>query len=408
MKRLYIMFCFSDTFGGGQNYVNSKVKWLEKQNWDVLIFSAVEDFSNKLVSPWDALRKFRCYRSELFNHSPEYCGKRLTKLALNWMQESIGYDYESIIIESHTDFFAEWGELLAKKIHAKHICYLLDERLELYSAKQFLYYKFLRREVAGIASSSMKRLFDGYKDISTSEEYVLRASHDESVQDIENKEIQCLPKADYTIAYMGRDKQYCNNIVLGVAEFVKRHKENSVIFMIMGQISNLNALRNLNNVTVIELGFLNPIPRKFFDKVDVIIAGAGCATISAHNGTYTIVADAASCLSSGVLGYTVQTTLFSDGEKQTFDIELENVLVKHLYDDWVSNFGNSPSLDDSFQKHFAFIDASAQSKEYFNFKKYPQRNYKIKGKRDLYNRVRYALFPDVVWKIIKKQRREIK
>lgn len=31
MRQLYIMFCFSDTFGGGQSYVNTKVKWLEKE-----------------------------------------------------------------------------------------------------------------------------------------------------------------------------------------------------------------------------------------------------------------------------------------------------------------------------------------------------------------------------------------
>lgn len=405
MRQLYIMFCFSDTFGGGQSYVNTKVKWLEKRNWDVIIFSAVEDFSNKLESPWDALRKYRCYRSEMFNHSPEYCGKRLTNRTLDWMQNAIGTSYGKVVIESHTDFFAEWGELLAKRIRAKHICYLLDEKLELYGAKEFLYYKYLRGEVAGIAPSSLKRLFDGYIEISEDKKYVLRASHEESVKEVENEQLNKLEKEDYTVAYMGRSKQYCANIVQGIKSFAQRHNDKTIQFVIMGKINDLSVLQNINNIRVVELGFLNPIPKAFFTKVDAAIAGAGCATIAANNGAYTIVADAASCLASGVLGYTVQTTLFSERQGTPFEDELENVLVRKLYDKQVCQFHVMSEVDKSFQKHFDFINASAKQLDYFDFDVNPQNNIPLRGKRDIYNRFRYIVLPDITWECMKKQRK---
>ena len=161
MQKLYIMFCYIEDVGGGQIYVNSKVPWLEAAGWDVIVFSPLTERSDSIV-PWTNLAKFAANKVEGLNKSPEFWSKKKMKAVLEQLQSKCSGEYSEIIIESHTDYFAEWGELLAEKLNAKNICYLLDEQLELYGAKEFLYFKYRRNEVAGITDSSVERLFAGY------------------------------------------------------------------------------------------------------------------------------------------------------------------------------------------------------------------------------------------------------
>lgn len=48
-EKAYILFCWSQSFGGGQNYVNSKVKYLEENGWHVVVFSIREFKDNRIV-----------------------------------------------------------------------------------------------------------------------------------------------------------------------------------------------------------------------------------------------------------------------------------------------------------------------------------------------------------------------
>lgn len=65
---------------------------------------------------------------------------------------------------------------------------------------------------------------------------------------------------------MGRSKQYCANIVQGIKSFAQRHNDKTIQFVIMGKINDLSVLQNINNIRVVELGFLNPIPKAFLQK----------------------------------------------------------------------------------------------------------------------------------------------
>lgn len=385
MKK-YVMFCYIGAFGGGQNYVNTKVKYLEENGWKVYVFTPGVDFSHSEVnSPWINLQQFKSFASVAFRYSPEFWSKRKVKDTLKWMIDCIKpSNTDEIILESHTDVWAEWGELLAEKINAKHICFLLDEQLEKYGAKEFLYYKYLRKEVAGIHKASMQKLFSGYKSVPESDEFVLRPRSGGSIADIYVEKIDKLEKKDFNIAYIGRNKQYCDNIVKGVFDFANSHKDKTIQFIILGDIVNLDLLKTSDNIKVVELGFMNPIPKYFFSKLDVAIAGAGCARIAANEGVPTILADAAQCLSSGVLGYTVFDALFSDDNFVPFNIELENVLVKKLYKDIKFNLKQLSGVEESYKGHFRFIEESDNSQNYFNFKKYPQKNYKFIDKPKFY------------------------
>lgn len=394
MEYIYVMFCFSHTVGGGQSYVNTKVRWLKNNGWKVIVFSTVESLLQG-KSPWDALTEYEEYSCLMLNTPPEFCGEYLTKQTLNWMQSVIG-EHKKVVIESHTDFFAEWGELLAARIRAKHICFLLDEQLDKYPNKEFLYYKYLRNEVAGIHKTSMKRLFDGYKEVEESTRYVLRAAHENNVRDILVESVNNLVNEKYNIAYIGRYKQYCNNIKQGITKFAYKHPDDSIQLVILGDIGDTQLFSNVENIKVTQLGFMNPIPMSFFNHIDVVIAGAGCARIAAEQGVYTIVADAHTCMASGVLGYTTEETLFSKTSSLYYEDILDDILITHQYDNRQCSITKATDINEAFEEHFAFIEKSNKSVDYFDFDSNPQ-PIAVLGKRNHLKKCIMNIFPRMIW-----------
>ena len=382
MKKYYILFCYSETVGGGQNYQNSKVKWLNENGWCPIIFTASRNYSffkcknNKI--PWVELNKYSRLKSIYLSMPPEHWPKRKVEKELNRMVAVIPKSAEPIIIESHTDYWSEWGELLAQRLDAKNFCYLLDELLEQSVTKEFLYFKFLRREVAGIDRSSMHRLFAGYQDVPVGNDYVLTAANYGSVVDFDSDIVSDVKRCDYNIAYMGRHKQYMENILDGVIKFCYNSANKTVNFIILGELNDslLRKYEQPKNLIVTKLGFITPIPKIFFSKIDVLIAGAGCALLSAREGIPVIVADAGTMLANGILGYTTRSILFSEANKKTFDEALKDVLVDKIHEQMEFSLPEDRDAGEAYKEHFMFIEKSEKKLEYFNFIEKPQRKYR--------------------------------
>lgn len=375
--RTYIMFSKIDVVGGEENYVNSKVKYLQKNNWKV------EVFSPKVIeiecSPWPNLNQFFNNRRVEFRYSPDlWTSKRVDKIVA-WMKSVVGKVSEETIIESSEDHLAGWGEILAKELGAKHFCFLLSESTELYHSKDFLFFKYQRGELAGIHKSSIPRLFNNYREINEEKCSVLAAANYGVVQDVRNSRIDNLKKMDWDIAYIGRYKQYVDNIVTGVMRFAMRHSEKQIHFLVLGDIKNI-IIKIPENVEVEELGFMTPIPQSFFQHVDVVIAGAGCASLSQKAGALTIVADASTCMSGGLLGYTTMDALFCSGASESFDVALENALVKKI---WVGMpyhplpVRSENEIEQLYAEHFNCIEQSDQTKEYFDFNQKRKKDYTL-------------------------------
>lgn len=373
MCNIYVLFCHSFGVGGGQAYVNSKVRYLKKSGWQpIVFFASLTGFDR---NQWESLREQKNNYNPYLKFAPEFWNDNIVQNVIDWMIKTIGYNENNnnyIIIESCTDYFAEWSERVATLIHAKHFCFLLDEELDKYRAKEFLYYKYLRNELAGIHKSSMKKLF-GRDDIYVDDSHVLKASYDSTVQDIYSAEVSEIIRQDWNILYIGRNKQYINNIIKGIHRFAQTHQDKKIHLIVLGDMGNLGSLQAQKNLTITMLGFITPIPRMLFSKADVVIAGAGSAILSAREGVPTIVADAKSCLASGVSGYTVFDSLFSEKDGVTFDVALEDVLVAKGYLKYeFKPLGKSSSPEESYKKHFDYIEHSSKSIEYFDFKKNPQ------------------------------------
>ena len=87
---------------------------------------------------------------------------------------------------------------------------------------------------------------------------------------------------------------------------------------VLGEILDLRILEDKKNVICTKLGFKFPIPKSFFRKLDVAIAGAGSATLCCREHVPTIVADAGTTNAAGILGYTVSSSIFNPESDRTY------------------------------------------------------------------------------------------
>ena len=380
MIKKYIFFT-SDirTMGGAQNYVRSKINYLKAQGWKVYIFFTD---SHAEGCAFEEMREYTDGAIEkLLTYAGDVYGTFFYYEIISKMFSHIEYDCNQecrYVVESHEERVAVWAEILAKKISAKHIFFCLQENFDVIESTQreayidFLKFKFSRREIAGIANDSLHRMFKGYMDADVSDEFKLVAKVEDNVKDIYVEAIEKIERKDWNIAYMGRcEKQYFQFMLYELRIFCKKYKEKDIQFIIIGKLKDkerkmVDELQSIDNLTVSCLGFFNPLPQKLFAKMDVMIAGAGCATISDRQGVPVIVPNVTTNTAVGILGYTT-TSVFSGDEEYSYCELLEDILINKNYLSSPHVTISRPSCEEAYERFFEFINESVQSEEYYQF-----------------------------------------
>lgn len=368
--------------GGMQIYVAGKAEYLKRQGWNIAMFFYG---TNKGTCAYPVLNDYIEGGLLEFSRQPYEWTKRIrvnTLKKIEAMLKNIIDSSDEVIIESQTDITALWGELLAERIKAKHICLICNEKFRGHNKHyeenlDFFDFKHKRREMAGIHKESLKKLFEGYKEIDEKESYSFYAANGEPVQDVENDKISRLERQDWNICYIGRaKKEYVPIIIEDISKFARVHQEKRIQVVFVGnQTERLELidreLGKLENVTTTLLGDLVPIPRELFKKIDVVIAGSGCAECSVKEKVPTIVADADNFLANGVLGYTTFEIIFreNDNMQMHYDEALEQVLVEKITTKLPYKMTEKPKADFYYNQHLEFIKESDQTKEYFKLNK---------------------------------------
>jgi len=376
MKKYVFLACDIHSLGGGQTYINTKIKFLEQKGYLVYVFSTGNKYT---FIPYKNLKKYNetTFYDFLF---PPMCLKnsRIKRVLKKFNKVVRPNNEDEIIIESYDDKTAFWGEIIAKKFNCKHFCFSINEVFEgnkIYYKDNidFFKFKFERKELAFISRNWNELLFDNeYKDIDTSD-FVLVA-YSNAVEDIDNIIINKIKKYDFNIAYIGRyNKLYVANILNDIVLFSKNHENKTIGFTLVGdsiehKMEIFKYFNNLKNIHLFFTGTLIPMPKKLFSKFDAIIAGAGCARFSYFNSKYVIVPDASNGKCNGLLGYDTMDRLYhEEGLIQTdFCTSLENALVKRVYDD---KGRKTIVVEDSmiyYEKHLEFINDSNQDSNYYD------------------------------------------
>lgn len=386
----YIIFTANiHPIGGMQTYVAGKAKFLEAQGWTVNIF-----FSGRNNIGGCAIKSLDKYTAGWFPEisiPPGNWPAFMRKAALREMCEQIGDTEGEIIIESHASAYALWGELLAEKLKAKHFCFICNET---FRGKDRFYEEYLdffdfkhrRKELAGIHSSSLSQLFDGYKYVAPEENYTFIAAYEGPVQDIENDAVNRLEQADWNICYIGRiEKGYVPEIIKGVYDFSQAHPDKMIQFIFVGNEKKRLELisqtfADTENVKLTFLGDCVPIPRALYSKVDAVVAGSGSAIYSARENALTILADSKDFTTNGVLGIDTFDTLYCETgkERMSYQEALEKILVLNEYQNKEIRVDMGRPCGDYYAEHFDLIAASDQGTEYYDVVKKKKNSRKLK------------------------------
>lgn len=365
--------------GGGQIYLLNKKKFLESIGYDVSIYSfhtdgevMFEDFCiyKPLIFP-----EFQFGLSYFRKH---HIQKILTEV-LSYVDN---IQYDEIIVESNWIGSAEWGELIASKIRAKHIIYLLSEHNCSGNSLNFLRYKHGKKEISAISETVIREIFDSVSNFSLNEYSVISAgvfslSYPQKINCTELESILNKSKADYIISYFGRLEKLKNKYVAEIQEFANKYNGCKFLFIAMGYNDTAEITRYQSVLTHIpknlDVRFVKMqviLPELFFYVSDVIVASAGCAVISSINNKITISMDVNTEKPIGLLGITTKQSTFSEtsSEKSLCEL-LEDVLIKKHYNKKDIDMSHISSIHINAKKLFLdYIEASSDG-NYYDFEK---------------------------------------
>ena len=334
MKTYIMMFGIANIVAGGPIYNSNKIRFLEDNNWKVIVFPT--DSGKIYIKP---LEKYNGNAYSFLHFPPYIFGKKKIDKFLNQMIRFIPKS-KKIIIETGTDYTALWGELLAKKVGARHIVMFLEETNENVNKNSFSFYKFKykRNELYSITQEALLHIFSPYFAINSPEKNVWNAWCTNSVEDIDSDIIKLLPTADYMIGSIGRlDKTIVPNIINGVCAFADKYKKNSIGLCLFGGadykicLQIKEKIKAHQNIILYISGYIWPIPKAIFEKVDVFVSGAGAANISANMGVPTINMDV---ITNEPVGFVDNPSEFHsiplEGENNNLEDYLSAILIKKI------------------------------------------------------------------------------
>ena len=359
--------------GGGHIYTLNKIHYLRGLGWETRFLHADVKTGNIVIEELQQYEQFGEHHLQrppyMFSSSKQISVlDHLVKL-LNLRQA-----YEEIVIESQTIDCALWGELLAKRLKAKNFVFLLGELQRTKNEEVYNFWKFklARKELYGIGKNSLKALMSGWNVSGLCLDYNLYAYCSNSLADIKFKEMEKLPKADYTIGMIGRiDKIFVEYSLTKILEFAKIHYDKHFLVLLIGGTTNRKKAQKIKervernkNVACFITGLIYPIPVELVRKPDVFISTSGSCNVSHDLGKLTISCDIHDFQPIGILGITTQNIMSRSSDEPPLLLEnlLEEILIEKKYREEIKAF---VPVQIDFSSHLEAIKSSSYQKEYF-------------------------------------------
>ena len=388
--RCYVFLSEIVGSGGVQCYVAAKTAALERTGWSVFVFGDhfVSDTTTIHIL---SLQKYLPQGIPLLSMHPCAIPKFLVKVVLNKIVKKIYKegDYEEIIIESWNSQTAQWGELLAEKTKGKHFFWTANESYrgadKMYESKiDFYRFKLDRREIFS-SPAVLERLFAGCREVNT-ENFVSVKISEDPIQDVVYPKVEALRRADWNICYIGRtNKPYVPNVVKGVIEFACSQLDKKIQFIIVGESSPIKPMLDSisqENLLIAEMGDLYPLPQNLYEKIDVVIAGAGSARHSVDAGALVISTDSELCCSHGILGYDTNYHTYVTDKKDDSVIQMsffEALNRALITKEWMNSpfkWKRTPNAEECLKNQFEIISMSSIEKKYYDEREL------LKGRKD--------------------------
>ena len=375
-KTYVMIFGIANVVAGGPIYDCNKIRYLKEHGWTVNVLPT--DSGKVYIQP---LEEYASVSFPFIQIQPYLFTKKELKKKLDLLVSYITISDE-IIIETGTDYTALWGELLAKRLQAKHIIMFLDEKnshVNQFTAP-FYKFKYERNELASISMKSMKCIFGKYFELAEASRHILAAVCSNAVADIKSNLNEKIPEGDYVIGSIGRlDKPFVPKIIDAICEFAQRNPRKIVSVCLLGGADDLSiskieeTLGARKNIRYFISGYIWPIPKDVFDKIDVFVSAAASSRASVNQRIPTIRVDVITYKPEGILIDAVNNISISS-EKN--DASISDYLVEILENKKIYPINGVVELQDEWRwicqnldKHMDFCNSSSSKKEYYEVNK---------------------------------------
>ena len=351
MKKYVILCKGIEDLTGAPRYVNNKCRFLKEQGWDVSVFWSYDVSHAQLdhLIPFD--KKEYIIHELLFY--PCWFSKHQQNKVVEKIVSRIGFA-DQIVVESNKLQLGAWGEMVAKRLNAKHIVFVTTEKIKIHNKNtfEFCYAKLKRNEFFTINIPAVSFLFSNFIDIEYPENHYWSASPGVEVELYSFPAFDNRPSADFTITSFGRRKGYFPYMLSELRTFISKYSERKFNLFFLGDIRDEVEIKenlSLKNVNlIIYPQAVKIIPLQIFTKSDIIIATAGCANIAAKNGAKVVSMDVSNNVPLGLLRFTTLDSNTNSGkyenhlslaewleviliEKREFEL-LENNRVPRTFD----------------------------------------------------------------------------
>ncbi|WP_278372297.1 hypothetical protein [Segatella bryantii] len=360
--------------GGGALYYKHKLQYLLDKGYKVYIFSFVkgEVIIDQLKSQQKNIISYLKFPPYFYTDSNK------NKIIQHLIEEISYKDNDTIFIESNHFISSLWGEILACRLKCKHVLFIIDEISRIYSDCDLRYLKFKdqRKEVAAISHRTLPEIFKNtnYSDICR--KIILSACPTETISNVAECKIDIhLHKENNTINILslGRlNKKYILPTIKSLANYTIAN--NSVFFNIIfcGGPSKYESIikkefNGQDNIELIFLGNLYPIPLKLLRITDLGIASSGSVTLLDEFGIPCIVIDGNDCLPIGIYKYNCINRLFRGKEEPPVALDyLLNLIIKNKVVNKNFHLPENLNKEVDFSSHFQFIKNSNKEIEYYS------------------------------------------
>ncbi len=376
--RKYVFLTFAVAgIGGTQIFVRNKLLFLQRQGRQVTVITTepgrYEDICVEELRPF-----FPMITPELIRN-PYLCSRKFRETLLCRLESFIAPEAgDEITIESNFMAVTLWGELLARRLKARHLIYLIQEDYHLPFPKwlRFFAFKYRRGELAANTPRALPKLFEGFMEIPSDRNGALAAPCSNVIEDCDSRFEALIGGADYYIGSLGRiNKPFVPKMVADVVGYVRKHPDKQFQLVFFGgspEPDDVDAVSaqtaEIPNLHLLVTGAIFPVPKRLIEKMDVFLSSAGAAKSSADLGIPTIVIDANDFEPIGVVHHTTEDLVHRNPSlphKTTVSL-LDEILFEKKYPRQAPRIQDQgPEMEKIFGEHMAYFSRAVPESAYY-------------------------------------------
>lgn len=330
MNNYIFLFSAIGNIGGAQLYLVNKIHYLRERGWNVDVYYGrrgpllIEELKEFEANYYACLRFSTCYYRDSYVLSQ---AKHIAERIKNKSGDG------QTVIESCTACHGLWGELIAKELNCKHICFSFEELFDLSKSQQdFVYYKYKKHEIAGIRKQSVDMMLKGSGHIIDNPEYYI-AYPVPTIGDVPMHISINKDNYDKIIGSLGRlDKGFVWTALTEIRDYIDKHREKKYAIVLIGDTKDNHFKQSIYDLfkgvaDLFVTGEVWPVSRDLVKLIDVFVSSSGSATTTAKEFRPTIAISPSTFKPNGILDYTTKNAIFSpEPDKKTIAELIEDIL----------------------------------------------------------------------------------